>query len=171
VRRKLRRDRHSTPTSIDRNSTCRIPINMEDANRTNEIKICSSCGVDLLERDNYCRRCGVRQPRTCDALASGVTTGAVTESGSTANKLINHLTVASTSALSETDTYHKVSGPLVEALTEGISAHAHSKFHSQLVRRSLSALISIPIWLMIILLSPFDAYFAAKHISSQVALK
>jgi ribosomal protein L40E len=171
VRRKLRRDRHSTPTSIDRNSTCRIPINMEDANRTNEIKICSSCGVDLLERDNYCRRCGVRQPRTCDALASGVTTGAVTESGSTANKLINHLTVASTSALSETDTYHKVSGPLVEAVTEGISAHAHSKFHSQLVRRSLSALISIPIWLMIILLSPFDAYFAAKHISSQVALK
>jgi ribosomal protein L40E len=144
---------------------------MEDANRTNEIKICSSCGVDLLERDNYCRRCGVRQPRTCDALASGVTTGAVTESGSTANKLINHLTVASTSALSETDTYHKVSGPLVEAVTEGISAHAHSKFHSQLVRRSLSALISIPIWLMIILLSPFDAYFAAKHISSQVALK
>jgi hypothetical protein len=144
---------------------------MENANRTNEIKSCGSCGMDLLERDKYCRRCGVKQPRTCDALASCVTTGAVTASGSTPNNLINHLSVAPTSTLSETDTYHKVSGPLVEVLTVGISAHANSKFHSQLVRRSLSVLISIPIWLMIILLSPFDAYFAAKHISSQVALK
>ena len=146
-------------------------MNMEDANRTNEIKIYSSCGVDLLERDNYCRRCGVRQPKTGDTLAGDVTTGAVTVSGSTANNLINHLSVASTSTLSETDTYYKVSGPLIEAVALGISAHAHSKFHSNLVRRSLSALISIPIWLMIILLSPFDAYFAAKHISSQAALK
>ena len=39
-------------------------MNIEDANRTNEIKIRSSCGVHLLERDNYCRRCGVRQIRT-----------------------------------------------------------------------------------------------------------
>jgi hypothetical protein len=146
-------------------------MNMEDANWTNEIKPCGSCGVDLLERDKYCRRCGVKQPRTGNTLANCVTTGAVTASGSTSNNLINHPSVASTSRLSETDTYHKVSGPLVEALTVGISAHANSNFHSQLARRSLSALISIPIWLMIILLSPADAYFAAKHISSRVALK
>jgi hypothetical protein len=146
-------------------------MNMEDANRTNEMRFCGSCGRDLLERDKYCRRCGVKQPRTRDTLASCVRTGAVTASGSASNNLINRISVAPSSTLSETDTYHKVSGPLVEAVAVGISAHANSNFHSQLVRRSLSALISIPIWLMIILLSPFDAYFAAKHISSQVALK
>jgi hypothetical protein len=60
---------------------------------------------------------------------------------------------------------------LIEAVAVGISARAHSKFHSNLVRRSLPAQISIPFRLKIVLLSPFDAYFAAKHISSQAALK
>jgi hypothetical protein len=60
---------------------------------------------------------------------------------------------------------------LIEAVAVGISARSHSNFHCNLVRRSRSALISIPIRLKIILLSSYDAYFAAKHISSQAAIK
>lgn len=144
---------------------------MENANQTNEIKICGACGADLLERDKYCRRCGIQQPTASEITTSNIMTNAIAVGGLTASSLINRPAAAPTSALTEADTYHKVSGPLVEAVTVGITASAFSKSHSQLVRRSLSALLSIPIWLMIILLSPFDAYFAAKHISSQVALK
>ncbi|MGH9769385.1 MAG: hypothetical protein ACREAB_18325, partial [Blastocatellia bacterium] len=87
------------------------------------------------------------------------------------SRQINRLPAAPTSALSEKETYHKVSGPLVEAMAVGIAARAFSRFQGRFVRQSLSVVISIPIWLMIILLSPFDAYFAAKHFSDQVALK
>jgi len=139
---------------------------MEEANLKNEVKICGACGADLLERDKYCRRCGARQPVT-----TTITTNVITVSGVLASNLIEPLSAAPTSALSEVNTYHKVSRPLVEAVTVGISAQDFGKFHNQLVRRSLSVLLSIPIWLMIILLSPFDAYFAAKHISSQNEIK
>jgi len=139
---------------------------MGETNLTNEIKVCGACGVDVLERDKYCRRCGVKQPVT-----TTIATNVLTVSGVLANNFIEPLPAAPTSALSEVNAYHKVSGPLVEAVTAGISANAFSKFHNQLVRQSLSALLSIPIWLMIILLSPFDAYLAAKRISGQNALK
>jgi hypothetical protein len=33
---------------------------------------------------------------------------------------------------------------------------------SRLVKKAIFALISIPIWVIIVLLSPFDAYAAAK---------
>ena len=139
---------------------------MEDANLTNEIRICGACSADLLERDKYCRRCGTRQPTT-----TAITTNVITVSGILASNIIEPLPAAPTSALSEADTYHKVSRPLVEAVTAGLTTNAFGKSHSRLVRQSLSVLLSIPIWLMIILLSPFDAFFAAKHISSQDALK
>lgn len=67
--------------------------------------------------------------------------------------------------------YHKVSAPLVEAVTAGITANSFGKSQNRFVRQTFSLLLSIPIWLMIVLLSPFDAYLAAKHISGQGALK
>ena len=139
---------------------------METANLTTEMKVCGVCGRDLLERDKYCRHCGIKRQTT-----SGLSTSAITVGGSTASPLVTQLPAASTSALLEADTYHRVSGPLMDAVAAGITPRASGKFHGQFVRHALSMLISIPIWLMIILLSPFDAYFAAKDISSQVSLK
>jgi hypothetical protein len=34
--------------------------------------------------------------------------------------------------------------------------------------RLVSALVAVPLWLMIVLLSPFDAYVAAREIAKQV---
>ncbi|MGH9848997.1 MAG: hypothetical protein ACREBD_03990 [Blastocatellia bacterium] len=130
------------------------------------LKICGACGLDLLGRDKYCRHCGIKQPTT-----NNITTSAVPISGIATSNLVYQLPAAPTSALSEADTYHKVSEPLVEAVAMGIAARAFGKSYGRFVRHALSTLISITIWLMIILLSPFDAYFAAKAISSQVALK
>ena len=144
---------------------------MGDPNQTNVIKICGACGMDLQERDKYCRRCGVKQSTPVDGMTSLITVNNATRRCVTASNFVDYLPAATTSALSEADTYRKVSGPLVEAVTAGITERAFSKFRSQLVRQSLSALLSIPIWLMLILLSPFDAYIAAKHISSQATHK
>ena len=167
---------------------------MEDPNQTNLIKVCSACSADLLERDKYCRRCGLKQPlqesqsspgNSTEAFADDITpngapTGAVEINGATASSLIDPLltmkpsVAIETSALSdapEDNPYHRVSGPLVEAVAVGLSGNALRKFQNQFVRQTFSVLLSIPIWLMIILLSPFDAYIAAKNISSQGALK
>ena len=104
-------------------------------------------------------------------------TNIVAIDGVTANRLIDPLlgvrssTNALTAAFPEANPYHKVSGPLVEAVAIGIAANTFGKFQNHFVRQSFSLLLSIPIWLMIVLLSPFDAYIAAKNISSQGALK
>jgi hypothetical protein len=59
--------------------------------------------------------------------------------------------------------YHRVSGPLVSAVIAGV---ASGELHDQgrWMRRAMLALISLPIWLMIVLLSPLDAYAAAKNL-------
>ena len=167
---------------------------MEDANQTSVMRVCGACSADLLERDKYCRRCGLKQPSQQSQFTSRNSTGLSTESitpveiatgavainGATASRLIDPLltmkpaVAVETSALPdapEANPYHRVSGPLVEAVAVGLAANAFSKFQNQFVRQSFSLLLSIPIWLMIILLSPFDAYIAAKNISSQGALK
>jgi hypothetical protein len=40
--------------------------------------------------------------------------------------------------------------------------------YGPLIKRMVLALISIPIWLIIVLLSPLDAYAAARAISRQM---
>ncbi len=139
---------------------------MEDVNQTSVMKICGACGLDLLERDKFCRHCGIKQP-----AADGITTRVVTLNGVATSNLVYPPPAARTSPLSEADNYHKVSGPLMEAVAMRMASHPLGKPHGRFVRRALSALISVTVWLMIVLLSPLDAYFAAKDISGQVALK
>jgi hypothetical protein len=59
---------------------------------------------------------------------------------------------------------NRVSGPLVSAVIASVSAGSQET-QSQFVKRAILALISIPIWLIIVLLSPLDAYAAAKNLS------
>jgi hypothetical protein len=139
---------------------------MEDAIQTSVIKVCGACGLDLLGRDKFCRHCGIKQP-----AADGITTRVVALSGVATSNLVFPPPAARTSPLSEADNYHKVSGPLMGAVAMRIASHASGKPHGRFARRALSALISVTVWLMIVLLSPLDAYFAAKDVSSQVALK
>jgi hypothetical protein len=61
------------------------------------------------------------------------------------------------------DLYHRVSGPLVEAVVANVASGQLGE-QGRLMRRLMLALISLPIWLMIVLLSPLDAYAAAKNL-------
>jgi hypothetical protein len=120
------------------------------------VKACMACEGQLLASDRFCRWCGEAQTHA----ASGVL---VSES----NGLSHQLAEArySTSLLDEAkrNLYHRVSGPLVDAVVAGVASGQLGE-QGRLMRRFMLALISLPIWLMIVLLSPLDAYAAAKNL-------
>lgn len=120
------------------------------------VKACASCGGGLLEYDKFCRWCGARQ---LNSMASGQLSGAPSM-----NLASRGLSPYTTSALDQpSGLLNRVSGPLVSAVIAGVSAGSPNE-QSQVVRRAILALISIPIWLIIVLLSPLDAYAAAKNL-------
>ena len=134
---------------------------MEQEARTVGVKACPDCAAGLLDRDKFCRWCGALQPRTWSCETNYKT--AIT---SEADQV-----VPLTSALPpnvRTDLYRKVSGPLVSALVTGALSSPLNERHSPLFQRITLALISIPIWLMIVLLSPLDAYATVKNLARQV---
>jgi len=63
---------------------------------------------------------------------------------------------------SNVELYRPVSGPLVKVMARSVSTGALSQPRSPVMQTLLAALLSFPVWLMIVFLSPFDAYFAAR---------
>jgi len=131
---------------------------MIDAEQTTTLAIrpCSACGAGTTEDSTFCRWCGVRlavdQDQTerlsFDTVASPVT--------------------YKTRPLAPLSFYHPVSGPLVKALVAGVPTRASQPTAGALTKRVLLALMAVPIWVMIILLSPIDAYASAKIIGQRV---
>lgn len=135
---------------------CEVAMfNSHDA-MTVAVKACTSCGGGLLEYDKFCRWCGARQ---LDLMASNQLNCA--PSTGVASKGLSPYT---TSALDQSASLrNRVSGPLVSAVVASVTAGSQDA-QSQVVKRAILALISIPIWLIIVLLSPLDAYAAAKNV-------
>jgi hypothetical protein len=98
----------------------------------------------------FCRLCGARQLNS-----PGV---------SLSEPIENY----QTRKLSPPIRYHPVSGPLVKAVAEGVPACASNPVPRELPKKVLFALMAIPIWVMIILLSPLDAYASAKIIGQRI---
>lgn len=119
---------------------------------TATIRQCQQCEAGVLDQDKFCRRCGARQ----------VKEETVSET---------ELSAQTTMPLAESDPYRIVSGPLVDAVKAGLSLRAPSILCNRFVRYIIVTLISIPVWIMILLLSPLDAYEAARSLSSQVVSK
>ncbi len=124
------------------------------------VKACNACSGGLLEKDKFCRWCGSQQthslshPSDCQDRPSSLSLSPYTTSA------LNQAAIASRP-------YSRVSGPLVRALIAGVSGGQSAESGGRVVRSIVQALVSIPIWLMIVLLSPIDAYVAAKSISRQ----
>ena len=120
------------------------------------IKACFACGTGLMESNKFCRNCGMRQSAQLDGLASSDALSA-SAPGTTGVSL-----------LSAADAYHPVSGPLVKAVVASVSSRDTAPLQSRALKSSVLALISIPIWIMIVLLSPIDAYVAARTFSRAI---
>jgi hypothetical protein len=72
-----------------------------------------------------------------------------------------------TAPFTEAESFHSVSRPLVKSITETLTANQTTRLKSPLCKGLLMALISIPIWLLIVFLSPLDAYVAARNTVEQ----
>jgi hypothetical protein len=113
-----------------------------------------TCGEGLPEGNNFCRWCGARhegdlkvRPQSQTRLTSP------------------HLIPSPEKRRAFNSPYHPVSGPLVQAIAENVSATLTLQRRDRFLQNVIQALVSIPIWLMFILLSPFDAYAAAKNVT------
>jgi hypothetical protein len=117
------------------------------------VKCCVSCSGGLLEYDRFCRWCGVRQ--NSELCSSELFIAQPTDR-------MDQVTGARDVGLCKS-----VSGPLINAVIDGMSPH-NSVARGSLIRHAVMALVSVPIWLMIVLLSPLDAYAAARSLVRQI---
>jgi hypothetical protein len=132
--------------------------------KTVALKACADCGSELLDYDNFCRWCGARQP-VQKALELSRSTEPPTEAVTCNSTLCATVSLAGTT---RTEVYRRISGPLVSAVATGALVGPVAENQSPFIRRVILALISIPIWLIIVLLSPLDAYAAVKNLARQV---
>ncbi|MGH8692619.1 MAG: zinc ribbon domain-containing protein [Burkholderiales bacterium] len=133
---------------------------------TSGFKQCRVCGAEQLDRDKFCRRCGVNQSgqsRRVEPLNN--ITGSVTSDVIGRADRVDY----ETRPLSGGGTLRRsYSGPLVGIVTLELSEQTSSLRTNRWARLLISTLVAVPLWLMIVLLSPLDAYVAAKEIAKQV---
>jgi hypothetical protein len=130
-----------------------------DETKTEAIRGCESCAQGILDRDKFCRWCG--------ALQSGatVTISEVAESREIVVLEPSRYFTTGVGNNSTNNSLRRVSGPLVSAVVASLSTGPVPKPGQSWFATTLAALLSLPLWLMIVLLSPFDAYAAAKNLS------
>jgi len=127
--------------------------------RTAAIKACESCAAGILDRDMFCRWCGSLQVATTANLSVAV------DSRPIALREQSRYLTTELGQLTSTNSLHRVSGPLLSAVVATLSTGPASKPRRSLFSTAVAALLSFPLWLMIVLLSPLDAYAAAKNLS------
>lgn len=133
------------------------------------IKACSACSGGLLESDKFCRWCGERQSSS-RAVNEKVKATSVAEYDTAISRFTT--TALDQSPLEQMSVnvgrYHSMSGPLVNALITSLTVNSVEHLQGGVAKRAMLALMSLPIWMIIVLLSPFDAYLAAKAISKGI---
>jgi hypothetical protein len=104
---------------------------------------CHACYTQQLRPDKFCRQCGANQR---------VKIASVDKDARTTTLPSNPIHDAS------------YSGAFVKLTTGSVSARPSSSFAGDWMIGLAGALIAVPLWFMIILLSPLDAYVAARAI-------
>ncbi len=129
---------------------------------TLSLKQCCSCSGGLLETDRFCRWCG-RAQVSIELLPNASL--AIQSCRSVSQSLYETTSLQAGTEVGQAG--RPVSGPLMKAVTDGLTNEALNRQTSRLVRGFVLALLSVPLWLMILILSPFDAYFMAKGIANR----
>src|SRR5688500_13528552 len=132
--------------------------------KTVAVKACAACSSGLLDYDNFCRWCGARQPGQ-QSLEPAHTSGLPAEAVTCNSTLCATVALAGST---RADVYRRISGPLVNAVATGALVGPSAENQSIFVKRVILALISISIWLIIVLLTPLDAYAVVKNLARQV---
>jgi hypothetical protein len=134
-------------------------MNAIETTETIGLNQCQTCGAEQIETDKFCRRCGARQSNSIDRsriITSGFGSGSTDKS---------EYSGYNTKPLPVNRTGHRsCSDQLVNIVTQELSERTSPIRANRLVMHLISVLITAPLWLMIVLLSPLDAYLAAKNI-------
>ena len=131
-----------------------------DQMTTEAISHCISCSAGLCVESRFCRYCGAAQGRS-STTAQGSTVPIANPWNDTREQYV-------TTRMTTQKRYHPVSGSLVKAVIAGVPAKTPRSRLTSWPKRILPALMAIPIWVMIILLSPIDAYTSAKIIGNRI---
>src|SRR6266545_6122143 len=122
---------------------------------------CGACGHTLLAGDKFCRRCGAKRSEpqanspTLDIQSDRL--DMIKEADDEREQPAPSYTTASLAQMSDApSSYRPVSGSLVNALVDGMADAPAAQLCSPLMRKAIFALSMIPIWLIIIFLSPLD---------------
>src|SRR5262249_88101 len=117
------------------------------------LKQCHVCAAEQLDRDNFCRRCGVSQNSRVDpstTVAGGIT-GSVT---SNVTEIANS-SGCGTRPLSRSATLRRsYSGPVLGIVTQDLSERTSSIRANRWAMRMVIAMFAAPLWMVIVLLSP-----------------
>lgn len=119
---------------------------------------CRACCSVTHEHDRFCRCCGAKRSRLPALHSAGVETTAPLSTTQKFERSSRQVTAQ----LAREAGCKRVSGPLVKSVTANLSANTIACFESNLAKRLILAVISIPIWMIIVLLSPIDAYLLAR---------
>lgn len=123
-----------------------------DLRETVTIKQCDHCAAEMPASDNFCRWCGIRQE------AATVTAAHRMHRSEFATQIMR----------SDAGDYQTLSSLLVNTLAQSVAVKTTPLRSNRLGSGVVATLVAIPIWLLIILLSPLDAYAAARGASSQM---
>lgn len=124
-------------------------------------KKCAACGSSLRLSDKFCRRCGENQERMVAEHAapdSSLTTGFSAHLNSRADRY-------QTAPLKLETISQSISGLLIKALAPKLTSDLSV---SKLSKKIILSLMSIPVWLIIVLLSPLDAWATTRELTRQL---
>ncbi len=119
---------------------------------TVSLRQCYACSAELHDHDKFCRRCGVRQDKSYVTSPTQA-----------------HLAECETRPLQSDEVYQSFSGRLIQIVAQSLPANGGVLGGSRMLRRLVCTLIAFPIWMLIVMLSPLDAYSAARAASGCVS--
>ena len=131
-----------------------------DPGNTLALEYCWDCRLELRARDRFCRNCGANLSRRTGVLNE--------EPVGNARQVTNQTASPYATAPFAVQPHRPVSAPLLNFFAASAAPNAAVFQRSRLAKLLTLLLISLPIWLMMILLSPLDAYAATKAIAKQV---
>jgi hypothetical protein len=135
-----------------------------------DAKRCHNCSNERQTSDSFCRSCGISQTMSDqdESWRHSVTTVLETDDGIENSQ---SLSGSLDDTLIQPGSYQSLSSPLVKSLTKNVATRTSSLHSNRFGVSIVAVLIAIPIWMLIILLSPLDAYTAIRAIASQMNCK
>lgn len=128
-----------------------------------DIKQCFGCQMLIRNSDKFCRHCGIKQSdANKPAKNNSDADNPKTQSGNLPKNSPSE--PYSTKPLVQAAVPHPASGPLLQAIVNGITNGAAKISSNKFTQQTALVLMSIPVWLLIVFLSPVDAWLATKSI-------